>query len=291
MKTLILRSMGIYLNSLSLIAPGKAAQLGFNLFCYPFRPTINSKQRAFLKSADQGTFEHNGVKIQCYRWGTGPKNILMLHGWQSHTYRWKKYIESLNKEEYSLHAFDAPGHGLSGGKFLTVPLYSEVIENYISRIGPLDSTISHSIGSFSALYTFYKNPKLSSGRIVTLASPGEAQEFFDFYQRSLALSNRCIQYVTDRFEEVFQMKPSGFSAPYFASSIQVPGLIIHDEEDDNTPVIHSRRIHEAWKNSRFIATKGLGHNLRSDDVVNEVMKFIQEPNFYQSASNDAFFKK
>lgn len=272
-----MKSIGLSLNILAYISPRKAAQIGLNLFCYPFRVPLNSKQKAFLDSATQSSFEHKGVRIQTYRWGSGPRNILLVHGWQSHTYRWKRYIESFPKEEYTIYAFDAPGHGLSSGKFLSVPLYSEVIENFIGRTGKMESIVSHSIGSFSALYTFYRNPTLTSDNLVTLASPGEAQEFFDYYARSLSLSEKSSNLISNRFEDLFQRSPGYFSAPRFASSLSVPGLIIHDEDDDDTSVLHSRRIHEAWKTSRFIMTKGFGHNLRSDQVVQEVIRFLRRP--------------
>jgi pimeloyl-ACP methyl ester carboxylesterase len=277
MKKLIMRTVGLYLNALAWLAPKKAARLGLSLFCYPFRAPLNTKQKAFLDTAIQSSFEHNEVKIQTYRWGSGPRNILLVHGWQSHTYRWKRYIEFLPKDEYTIYAFDAPGHGMSGGKFLSVPLYSEVIENFIIRLGSIESIVSHSIGSFSAIYTLYRNPSLASNNLVTLASPGEAQEFFDFYARTLALSPRTVNLITTRFEELFKKSPRYFSAPHFASSLTVPGLIIHDEEDDDTSVVHSRRIHEAWKTSRFIMTKGFGHNLRSDLVIQEVINFLRKP--------------
>lgn len=288
MKKMILRSIGLYLNGLARIAPRKAARLGFDLFCYPFRVQINSKQKRFLDTAVQSSFEYNGVKIQTYQWGRGIKNILLLHGWQSHTYRWKKYIESLPKDDYTIHAFDAPGHGLSGGRFLSVPLYSEVIENFIGRIGNIETIISHSLGSFSALYTFYRKPDLPSNNLVTLSSPGEAQEFFDFYKKSLALSETCVNLIVNRFEDLFQRSPRDFSAPFFASSLKVPGLIIHDEEDDDTSVTHSKRIHAAWRNSRFIVTKGFGHNLRSDEVVKEVIKFVNQPSPHRSTPETSF---
>lgn len=272
-----MRVIGLYLNTLSYVAPDKAARLGFSLFCYPARVPISAKQKAFLATAAQSSFKHEDVSIRTYQWGSGPKKILLVHGWQSHSYRWKRYVESLPKEEYTIYAFDAPGHGFSEGRFLSVPLYSEVIESFINRTGKMESIVSHSIGSFSVLYTFYRNPSLSPGNLVMLASPGEAQEFFDFYARSLALSEKCINLINSRFQELFQQSPRYFSAPLFASTLNVPGLIIHDEEDDDTPVVHSRRIHEAWKASRFIVTKGFGHNLRSDLVVSEVINFIARP--------------
>ncbi|MBA4055172.1 MAG: hypothetical protein C0490_10705 [Marivirga sp.] len=274
MKKLIMKGIGLYLNSLAHIAPRKTAHFGFDLFCHPFRVPINAKQRAFLETASQSAFHYNGIKLRTYQWGNGPKNILLLHGWQSHTYRWKKYVESINKDEYTIHAFDAPGHGLSEGKFLSVPLYSEIIEDYIGRMGDVETIISHSIGSFSAIYTVYRNQNLPIKKLVSLASPGEAQEFFDFYKKSLALSEKSAGLIADRFYELFQKTPGDFSAPRFATALNIPGLIIHDQEDDDTSDIHSKKIHAAWKGSTFISTRGFGHNLRSDEVIKQVINFV-----------------
>lgn len=276
MKALIPRIIGACLNSLAYIAPTKAAHIGFELFCRPIRVQIKEKQKLFLNKAWRETFDYNGIKIQTYRWGTGEKKVLLLHGWQSHTYRWKIYVEQLSKN-YTVYSLDAPGHGLSGGSKLSAPLYSEVIEEQMKRVGGIDALITHSLGAFSALYTFYRNPKLTVEKIIILASPGEASEFFDFYSRTLGLSEKSTQLITKRFIEHFQKTPAFFSAPSFASTLSIPGLIIHDEDDDETPFYHAERIHKAWKKSKLIKTKGFGHNLKSIEVIKEVVQFVNDP--------------
>jgi pimeloyl-ACP methyl ester carboxylesterase len=275
MKRLFVKIAGFVLNLMALITPRSAAQLGFRLFCFPFRSPMTPKQKAFLGAGKQDALSLNGLSIETYRWGRGPKKVLLLHGWQSHSYRWKKFIESLDHNAYTIYAFDAPGHGLSTGNFLHVPLYSEVIVRFMERIGTVDSVIGHSLGGFSALYTFRHRPDLRVNKFVALASPGGAREFFSFYQRSLSLSQRCIGLVESYFIELLKHSPDYYWAPDFASSLDVPGLIIHDEEDHETPIDNAHRIHKAWKTSHFIRTKGLGHNLRSETVVKDVISFIK----------------
>ena len=276
MKKLLTKTIGASLNTLAYIAPEKTARIGFELFCRPIRLSINPKQRAFLSSAAYEVFDHKGISIQTYRWGNGHKKILLLHGWQSHTYRWKVYIENLSRE-YSVYAIDAPGHGLSGGKLLNVPLYSEVIEEQIKRIGELHAIITHSLGGFATFYSFYRNPRLPVSKLITLASPGEAQEFFDFYTNTLRLTKKATELVVGHFEKTFQKNPGFFSAPAFAKVLEIPGLIIHDEDDAETPFYHAERIHSAWKNSKLMKTKGYGHNLKAPDVVNTVLHFVNDP--------------
>ena len=276
MKKFITKTIGASLNAMANIAPVKTARIGFELFCRPIRLPLSEKQKSFLNSAAQEVFQYKGNNVQTYRWGTGDKKILLLHGWQSHSYRWKVYIEHLSKS-YSVYALDAPGHGLSSGKQLNVPLYSEVIEEQIKRMGSIDTIITHSLGGFATLYTFYRNPQLRVAKMIGLASPGEAREFFDFYTKSLGLTKKCTQLIVNRFEETFQKTPDFFSAPVFASYLKIPGLIIHDEDDRETPFYHAERIHNAWKNSKLIKTKGYGHNLKSPEVVKEVIQFINGP--------------
>jgi pimeloyl-ACP methyl ester carboxylesterase len=261
---------------MAIVNPAKAGKKGLEIFCYPMRPTLSAKQKQFLESGKYVTLEHNGTTIQTYRWGNGPTKLLFLHGWQSHTYRWKRYIDSFDKGEYTIHALDAPGHGMSGGNQFSVPLYSEVISRYIDQLGDVHAVICHSIGGFSALYTFYKTSSLVSPKLILLAPPGEANEFFTFYKNTLGLSAKAQRLITKRFQETFGHAPDYYSAPYFASSVKASGLIIHDEDDKETSVDHAKRISASWKTSQLQITKGLGHNLKSDFVVNSVMEFVSD---------------
>jgi pimeloyl-ACP methyl ester carboxylesterase len=69
--------------------------------------------------------------------------------------------------------------------------------------------------------------------------------------------------------------PGYFSARYFASFLQFPGLLIHDEDDTETSVENSKSVHKEWKNSTLILTKGIGHNLKSTDVIRKTKEFIE----------------
>ena len=274
MKKMITKSIGLYLNMMAVINPKSAAKQGLKIFCNPIRPALNSKQAEFLASGKDVTLEHNGTTIQTYKWGRGATRLLFLHGWQSHTYRWKRYIDSFDKNEYTIYALDAPGHGLSGGNQLSVPLYSEVISKYVDQLVDVDALVCHSIGGFAALYTFYKSKEQVSPMLVLLAPPGEADEFFRFYKKTLGLSTRAERLIIRQFQDVFGHAPSYFSAPNFASSVTANGLIIHDEDDNETSVNHARKINANWKHSHLQITKGLGHNLKSDYVVNSVIEFV-----------------
>lgn len=268
--------LGFYLDALSYISPSRAAKKGFELFCRPFRGPTNDKQRVFFNSADQFTIDHEGFRVQGYRWGNGPRKILFLHGWQSHTYRWKAYVEALPKDKYTVYSLDAPGHGLSSGNFLSVPLYSSLIENFIRQQNGIHAAIGHSLGGFSLLYSYYRQP-LPVDRMILLAPPGEAGDFISTFKKTLGVSDRTVRLVVENFASRYQVTPDFFSARRFAEKVDVKGLIIHDEDDQEAPYHYSVPLREVWKQSRLVTTKGYGHNLKSVSVVKEVVDFIEAP--------------
>jgi pimeloyl-ACP methyl ester carboxylesterase len=274
MKTVITKVLGFYLNTLAFIAPQKAGKQGFLLFCRPFRAAITQKQREFFNTAERSGLVHDDTRIEVYRWGRGEKKILFLHGWQSHSYRWKQYIEDLSHDEYTVYAFDAPGHGLSGGNFLSVPVYSDLIQNFLLQLGHVEAIVGHSLGGFSLLHTLHTYPLLQVSRVVLMAPPGEANDFFTFYQNTLGLSNRTMKLIYDYFKHAYNVSPDYFSATAFAEAINIPTLIIHDRHDAEAPHHYAEAIAKVSKRVRLYSTEGLGHNLRSMDVVKLVTSFV-----------------
>ena len=276
MKTLVMRLTGAYLNTLARVTPARAASKALNLFCFPIRPRVKPRHKAFFDGSEKFRFSYGNTELQGYRWGEGKRKILFIHGWQSNTFRWKPYVQKLLKEDVTLYAFDAPGHGLSEGNFLSVPLYSDVIEQFIETHGTMDAVVAHSIGSFSILHALYKNASLPVEKLVLLAPPGEAADFIAHVSGLLKLTPRTTELAVREFERVFGVPVSFYSTTRFATRVNRPGLIIHDKQDAQTPIHYARSIHGVWKSSQLVETDGLGHNLRSSDVADMVCDFLIE---------------
>ena len=277
MKRIVVRLIGMYFNILVLFAPRAAGRKGFYLFCTPQRAAVKDHHKDFLNTSEKLTFECQGHRIQYYRWGAGRKVILFLHGWQSQSFRWKNYIDALSKNEFTVYAIDATGHGFSGGKYLNLFLYSAVIEKLMSVIPSVHTIVGHSLGSFAALYTLFRLPLLSVQQLVITGTPGGVEEFMKFYQDALGLSDKTMSAIYKSFEENIHHPPEYFFAPTFAKAVTIPMLVIHDEFDLETPYPHAVAIHNNAKNSTLITTSGLGHNLRSPIVVNHVVDFVTQP--------------
>ena len=273
---LVPKLLGAYLNMLAVVAPSKVGRVGFNIFCTPISPPVKPHHKTFLSTARQFTFESNGAHLQAYQWGSGQRKILFLHGWQSHSFRWKKYIESYSMEEFSIYAFDAPAHGLSGGKYANIPIYSHAIKVFLEQVGQVDFVVGHSMGCFSLMHALHNHDHLKVDNFVAMGSPGEANDFIHFYKNFTGMNDRTFKYIIDHFVKELNQSPDYFSAPAFAASLSMPGLIIHDEEDEEAPYHHAKRIHAAWPQSKLVTTKGFGHNLRVPEVVEMVKRFVEQ---------------
>ncbi len=276
MKKIIEKSIGFYFNSLAIVNPTLAAKKGFNLFCNPMCKPLKPYQIAFLETGKDAVLQYEDTKVQTYKWGNGSKKILLIHGWASHSFRWKAYIENLIENDFTVYAFDAPAHGLSSGKILHLILYSKIIDAFLNQHKYIDNIISHSMGGFAIIYWLYQNQANNIKKVVVMGAPGEADDFFNFYKKTLGLTDKTLKILIAEFAKLLGYEPNYFSASTFAKQLQAQGLIVHDKEDKDTNHQYSIKLHHNWKNSRLILTQGLGHSLKSKALLENVVQFILE---------------
>jgi pimeloyl-ACP methyl ester carboxylesterase len=266
---------GFYLNLLAYINPEKLKRDGLNLFCTPFSRSLKPHHQAFLSTGLAEVLEIDGNRIQSYRWGTGSRKVLLVHGWESHSFRWKTYVNTLVENDFTVLALDAPAHGNSTGKIMNLVIYERVLAAFLSRHNDVDTIIAHSIGGFTTTYYLSRNPETSVQKAVILAAPGKVEEFFEFFVQFLRLRKKTIQLISDHFEAVLKQKPSYFSAVNFARDIRAKALIIHDRADKSTKYTDSEKLSRAWDGSTLKITQGLGHELKNEELLSEIIGFIK----------------
>jgi pimeloyl-ACP methyl ester carboxylesterase len=283
MQPFLLKSIGAGLNVLAKVSPQLAGEKGFRLFCHPLRSKLKPHHREFFRSAKQFSMEFNNLAIQCYQWGDGDKTVLFLHGWQSHTFRWKAYIEAFVQQGYTVYALDAPGHGLSSGSQLNLPLYSQLVQDFLYRQASIDYIVAHSFGGFASIYALYCTPALPVKKIVLMGTPGKVTDFIDTYNQMLGLNATTLQAVRKHFIASVGKEPEYFDAPELVRHLCKPALIVHDTDDADTPYAHAAAMYANWRNAQMLTTSGLGHNLKSPEIMWQVMQFIKEEGCYCSS--------
>ncbi len=267
--------IGKFINLLTSVNAQLGGNLGYQIMSTPVKTKIKKKHLKFLNPAKTGAVHVNNKKVQTYHWQNKGQNILFLHGWSSHSYRWKSFIEIALSQGYSCLALDAPGHGLSQGRICNIPLYGKAITEFIRSAPKIDYVVAHSMGSISALFAYYINHNLPMPqKIILLASPGEATDFVDYIQSYLNLSPKAIKQIHKTFIRKFTYPIDFYSAPSFVKALRCEGLLIHDKSDKDTSYKYSIKMHENWPSSELWLTEGKDHQLKDLDVVERVFRYL-----------------
>ncbi len=269
------KTYGIYFNVLSLFAKRKTAKKAFDLFSTVRKGKVLPHQVAYLDSAKKERLQIEDYDIQIYQWSGAGETVLLIHGWESNTFRWRNLITKLKSADFNIIAFDAPGHGYSSGSKLHVPLYAKILRHSIKKYRP-KHLISHSVGGMTVIYNENKYPSSGVERIITVAAPSEFHEIMAHFQDLLKFNKRVLDaldaYVFDRFG--FRIRE--FSTSGFVKTNTKKGLLFHDKLDKITPYHASQKVHSHWEGSRLISTEGLGHSMHQDEVNEAIVGFLAE---------------
>ncbi|CAM3514971.1 alpha/beta fold hydrolase [Zobellia roscoffensis] len=264
---------GRYFNLLARASKKRAAEKAFYVFCTVRKGKVLPNQKEYLDKAKSDTLTVKDYTLQTYYWPGSKETVLLVHGWESNTFRWRNLITKLQEADYNIIAFDAPAHGYSSGKYLNVPLYSDGVQAMIDKYAP-KYLIGHSVGGMTLMYNEFYHKNESVEKMVTIGSPSEFYEIMDHYQRLLGFNIKVRKaleaFVFDRFG--FTVKE--FSSSRFAETNSKKGLLFHDELDKLAPFHASEAVHAHWKNSTFIRTKGLGHSMHQEHINDQIIDFL-----------------
>ena len=165
---LLTKSLGLYLNLLVYLFPAKAQKKAYDLFSTPRKGKINQlKVPKFIQAHRSERLNYQNHTFQTYTWSGNSEIILLLHGWESNSNRWKKTLPHLLKLGKTIIAIDAPAHGLSSGKEFNVPLYVEFVKVLVQKYQP-KIIVGHSVGGMAAMYYQYKYPDSNLQKMILL---------------------------------------------------------------------------------------------------------------------------
>src|SRR4029079_16510678 len=154
---------------LSSISKRKAAEKAFELFCTPQFRTKKDLPPVFKKSVKM-EFLFEGNIVRGYRWNhRADKKALILHGFESSVTNFENYVFPLVEKGYEVLAFDAPAHGRSTGKSITVISYKNLVHYIWNSVGPIDAFITHSFGGLTLSLALEEIPHSASTKIVLVA--------------------------------------------------------------------------------------------------------------------------
>jgi len=273
MKNAVIKTIGSIINVVSFISPRRAGKIALKLFSKPRKIKLKETEKDFLQTAFLEDVDFEDVNIMTYRWLGKKETILLAHGWESNTVRWKDLIMELKSLDYNVVALDAPAHGNTNGRIFNAILYSECI-NVVAKKFKANIVIGHSVGGMAAAFFQKKYQLRSVNKLVLLGAPSNFVGVFSRYVDMMGYNSRVSNKMNDLVYERFHEKPEHFNAARFLEDTTIDGLLIHDRRDKIIPYNDAEDFKNFFKNSRLISTEGFGHRLRSKEVNKHIIDFI-----------------
>jgi esterase/lipase len=265
------------LNFLAVLSKKKAAKKAYQIFCTPYYKS-KKETPAIFKTAFPLSINVKGTTVRGYRWNEGGiKRVLILHGFESSVKNFDAYIAELIQKNYEVLAFDAPAHGISGGKYITLPLYIDMINAVYYKFGTIQSFMAHSFGGLALIHFIEKIPTDANTKLVLIAPATESRTAINSFFKFLQLGKE----VKKEFEKILVEKAgvdlSYYSIPRALKNIKASVLWVHDKNDDITPFRDAEPvIKENYANISFYITQGLGHKkiYRDSSVLQRIIDFL-----------------
>jgi len=272
----MLRVMRALFATLGPVFPGTMGGWAYDLWFRTRRyPDSNAGKRAAAR-AERATLQVDSTPVAVYSWGSGPA-VLFIHGWTGRGTQVAAFVEPLTSAGYRVIGVDAPGHGETPGDRTNILECTAVVKAVGEAYGPLHGAITHSFGGMVLAYAM--NHGVSVSRVVCLSPPARVEFLVERFANIMNMPAAVIAELRRRLEQRFDTTIwEAVSTDSNARKLEVPALIIHDEDDEGVPWQQGQMIADAWPGARFIRTQGLGHNriLRDPATVRTVVGFISE---------------
>lgn len=264
---------------IALVSKKKAAKKALKLFSTPMQ-RAKVKSPPVFEKGEKLSFKLEGHTIRGHRWlprTATIKKILILHGFESSSKKFNSYISAFIKKGYEVLAFDAPGHGESGGKEINLPLYVKMIDEIYKRFGPVDSFMGHSFGGLAIAHFLETIPHNEATKIALVAPATETKTAIDLFFEYLGLDEEVRKEFDKLILERTGQPSDHFSIRRAMQHIHAPVLWVHDQEDEITPIKDVLKVQEdSHPHIKFLFTKGLGHRkiYRDEGVMKNVVEFL-----------------
>ena len=214
--------------------------------------------------------------INIYEYGEGEKKILLVHGWNGRGTQMVTLANFLIKEGYAIVSFDAPGHGKSSGSQTNMTEIVSCVQEVNKKMGDFEGIIGHSMGAMSSINAIRLGVKTKF--LVCLGSGDIIRDIIDDFIQKLGVKPKIGDRIQQKLDDMLGYSVHTYSASVAVQELDLPILLIHDEEDTDVPVESARNIHKNAKNSQLLITKGYGHRkiMACDEVLQTINKFIKK---------------
>ncbi|MDO5607056.1 MAG: alpha/beta hydrolase [Capnocytophaga sp.] len=262
---------------LQAISHSWAAAYATRLFFTPIRFAMPEREKHMDKESRQKliSIPAIGKKINVYEYGDAPRKILLVHGWSGRGTQLVTLADTLLAKGYSVVSFDAPAHGKSSGNKTYMAEFIACIIEIDKQLGSFYGIIGHSLGAMSSINALAMG--MSSSFLICIGSGDIIEDIIYDFTDKLELKKEVGRKVHGILNEKLGSSVNRYSASMAIRKLQIPILIIHDEDDTDVPVSAAHNIHKNAPNSELYITQGLGHRRVMADakVMERIQSFVE----------------
>ena len=262
----------IYLTSF--IFPSSAAKKAISLFLNPRKFKRPLSEKEWYESSTKRKL-NCGFAIN--EWGSSSaQKILLVHGWEGRGAQLGAFAQPLVTEGYHVIALDGPAHGDSEGLQTNAGEFSRALISVQQELGHVSAIIAHSFGGGCSILAL--NLGLKCDQLITIASPSDYAQVVAGFLKLVRLSPYSVKYCYQLLSAKAQLKVNELNIAQIGSGLKIPVMIVHDELDKEVPISNAYELKQAWPESTFLKTQGLGHRriLKDSQVVDEIIQFIKK---------------
>ena len=257
------------------LAPKLTGLGAYKLWFRPTRFQTPASERAILESAKIEHLKIDKHSIATYSWGIPEPTILLVHGWSGRGTQLGHFISPLIKAGYRVISFDAPAHGKSSGKQTNLYEVADVIVGLQNHFGNFESVITHSFGGPCLAVAIQRG--FQTSRVINISPPATTIGLIEKFIHTLNIPAKAGLNLMHRIEAQFGKTIwHDISMKNTVKGLNLPALVIHDEQDTDVPWQEGELVAQSWGNADFLKTTGLGHRriLRDTAVIDSTINFI-----------------
>lgn len=256
------------------LAPRLTAKLARRLLMTPETHRPRAWELPALDTAERITFRFGLAGL---RWGHEGPTVLMMHGWQGRPTQFACFVEPLLAAGRRVIALEAPAHGRSPGREAHPVLFTQALHEAASEIRNLESVIGHSMGGAAVLLAAHQG--LPVERAAVIGSPAAMAVVLQRFADVIALPRPVQPLFYDLVDRHVGVPARELDVARLGAELAIPGLVVHDREDETVPFEDGVAIAAHWRRARLVETRGLGHRqvLADPAVVTRVVDFLTAP--------------
>lgn len=248
-----------WLRLLFVLVPSWGVREAIRLMSTPNFRKVRNREMEILQKAEITSADGNLDGIRIYKWGTGRKKALLVHGWGGNAGSLGAFAAPLVEAGFSVYSFDGPAHGKNKAKTTNLFVFAGVIKQILATYHIRDLVIAHSFGS-AATVAALGDSRWAVRQLVMITTPDKMEDVFREFGSLMRLKEAHLQGMFRYVQKKHGRSVQEMQVSRIAPGINVEkALLIHPVGDRVLPFAFSEQLAAKWPQASLLPLEKSGH--------------------------------